>query len=587
MEKNGITTEKLNLVWSLMGFAAVLATMVPGILLGQDGIFTYHDQLDGELIAYLLQARHLFQGDILPEFLNGASKTALTLPAPLFVLLFLSGDGCSALNIMLLIGRITGYFGMYLLCRTKVREGWIAAGVSVLFSCLPFLPVYGLSQFGIPLLFWCVLCLQRKKHMIPAFCYVAVYTLCSSLVLVGFGLLGMGILLLLWELWKIRSDAKRRPAFFRLLSAWLLMLGIYVAVNCRLLWQLLGNGAVSHKTEYILEETSFFDVFFPSLLQGIQHGQGYHIFLVVTALVGAVVWRVREKSLRRESGEEEKARLKAMEFCLGWNLLFAAIAAAWNCALGLWLREKLTALGAFQMNRVLWIAPCLWYLFCACGMALIWKMLLETPKNPLSWCCGLAAAAAVCFTGIQIFLAGDIKTNIQKLRDPDYKILSFSDYYAIGVMDQVMGFLQEETGMSPREYRVASLGIDPAAALYQGFYCLDGYSNNYSLDYKHAFRELLEPELERSDYLRKYFDDWGNRCYLFSSECPGYYTIEKNGFYFQDYQLDTEAMRRLGGRYLLSAAYIANAEEIGLKLLREAPFETACSYYRIFVYEVT
>ena len=533
MKKNSITTEKLNLIWSLMGVAAVLATMVPGILLGQDGIFTYHDQLDGELIAYLLQARHLFQGDILPEFLNGASKTALTLPAPLFVLLFLSGDGCSALNLMLLMGRVTGYFGMYLLCRTKVREGWIAAGVSVLFSCLPFLPVYGLSQFGIPLLFWCVLCLRKKKHVILAFCYVAVYTLCSSLVLAGFGLLGMGILLLLWELWKIRSDVKRRPAFFRLLSAWLMMLGIYVAVNCRLLWQLLGTGATSHKTEYILEGMPFWDAFFQNLLQGTQHSLGYHSFFAAAAFMGAVVWLVRGKCWGKEPGQEEKIQLKTMGFCLGWNLLFAFAASVWDCALGLWLREKLAVLGAFQMNRVLWIAPCLWYLFCACGMALIWKMLLGNPKNPLAWCCGLAAAATVCFTGSQILITSDIKSNIQKLRDPDYYMLSFNDYYAIGVMDQVMVFLQEETGMSPQEYRVTSLGIDPAAALYQGFYCLDGYSNNYSLDYKHAFREILKPELERSDYLRKYFDEWGNRCYLFSSECPGYYTIEKNGFFFK------------------------------------------------------
>lgn len=45
-------------------------------------------------------------------------------------------------------------------------------------------------------------------------------------------------------------------------------------------------------------------------------------------------------------------------------------------------------------------------------------------------------------------------------------------------------------------------------------------------------------------------------------------------------------MRGLGGEYLLSAAYIVNAQEQGLKLLREEPFETEDSYYRIFVYEV-
>ena len=140
--------------------------------------------------------------------------------------------------------------------------------------------------------------------------------------------------------------------------------------------------------------------------------------------------------------------------------------------------------------------------------------------------------------------------------------------------------------MTPEEYRVVSLGIDPAAALYHGFYCLDGYSNNYSLAYKHAFRRVIAPALEQSEYLRAYFDDWGNRCYLFGTESPGYYTIEKGGFYFEHLELDTAALRELGGDYLLSAAYIANSNELGLTLLGDEAFETSDSYYRIFLYEV-
>lgn len=112
----------------------------------------------------------------------------------------------------------------------------------------------------------------------------------------------------------------------------------------------------------------------------------------------------------------------------------------------------------------------------------------------------LGAAAAVC--GVQILLAGDVKSNIQKLRNPDYGLLSYREYYAIGVMEQVKDFLGEAAGTEPSEYRVVSLGIDPAAALYHGFYCLDGYSNNYPAEYKHDFRRVLAPELERSDYLK-------------------------------------------------------------------------------------
>ncbi len=43
----------------------------------------------------------------------------------------------------------------------------------------------------------------------------------------------------------------------------------------------------------------------------------------------------------------------------------------------------------------------------------------------------------------------------------------------------------------------------------------------------------------------------------------------------------------MGGRYLLSAAYISNAEEQGLTLLNETPFETDGSYYAIYIYEIS
>ena len=56
--------------WICLGLLGILVIMAPYFLLGQDSVVTYHDQLDGELIAYILQARHLFRGNILPEFMN-------------------------------------------------------------------------------------------------------------------------------------------------------------------------------------------------------------------------------------------------------------------------------------------------------------------------------------------------------------------------------------------------------------------------------------------------------------------------------------------------------------------------------------
>lgn len=567
--------QKLHRVWFFLGLAAVAVMAVPYLLLGENAVINYHDQLDGELIAYILQARHLFRGDSLPEFMGGMPKTALVPPAPGFVPLFLTGRYFAALIIMQMTGSMVGYLGMYLLAReVHVRE-WIAACTAVLFAYLPFLPVYGLAQYGIPLLFWCVLQLKRKRHLAAAYLYVACYALTSSLVLVGFGLLGMGVLWLLWLLWKQRD---RAPVF---LGAWLLLLGIYVAENYRLLGEVLGLGGtqVSHKSEYVLSAVPFFGTFWQNLTRGGQHSEDYHLLLLagtLAALLAGCVFRDdRVGRFQRVAG-----------ICLLWNLFLCLVAAFWDSAGGVWLRNRMAALGAFQLNRLLWIAPVFWYLAFACGGAVCLELLGRQGGRIAGRLLGVALGAAAAVCGVQILLAGDVKSNIQKLRNPDYGLLSYREYYAIGVMEQVKDFLGETAGTEPSEYRVVSLGIDPAAALYHGFYCLDGYSNNYPAEYKHDFRRVLAPELERSDYLRNYFDGWGNRCYLYSSECPGYYTIEKGGFYFQEYRLDTEALKELGGDYLLSAAYIANAQEQGLILLNETPLETEDSYYRIYIYAV-
>lgn len=579
MNGDGLWRRRQNRIWFLAGMLAVLASVFPVLLLGKDAIFTYHDQLDGEVIAYCLQARHLFRGSTLPEFMNGASKTALTLPAPACVLLFMTGDACFGLTVMLLVGRLTGYVGMALLAGEVTENHRAAVLAGVLFAWLPFLPVYGLSQFGIPLLFWGILQLRRKRYVAGVCLYTVFFGLTSSLVLVGFGLLGMGVLWLIWCLWR------ERESFRRSLCAWLLLLGTYMAENFRLLTELLGigQGTVSHKSEYTLAAASFWPEFTRFLTRGGQHSEDYHLLPVAFALAAGLLgaWKRTQKAAKLQ---------RVMGICLAWNVFFALAAALWNGTVGILLRGRLSALGAFQLDRLLWIAPSFWYLLFACGLALCMEGCTEENAGKGIRIAGKMAAGALTLaalaTGGQILLNGDVKLNVQKLRNPDYAILSLRDYYALGVMEQVETYLRENTGQEQEAYRVVSLGIDPAAALYAGFYCLDGYSNNYSLEYKHAFREVLKPELERSEYLRTYFDGWGNRCYLFSSECPGYYTIEKGGFYFRDYRLNTEALARLGATYLFSAAYIENAQEQGLQPMRDEPFETEESYYRIYVYRV-
>lgn len=607
-----------------LGAAAVAVMVIPYIVLGTDAVVTYHDQLDGEMIAYILQAKHLFSGSVLPEFLGGASKTALIPPAPLFVLFFLSGRYFASYVVMQMAGSLTGYVGMYLLARKASGYGWIGAVMGVLFAYLPFLPVYGLSQFGIPLLLWCFLESREGKRPVLIMVYAVVYALSSSLVLVGFGVLGMLGAGILWEILagsrrkeagrkreaggeresggKRETDGKRedcgkrdRGRLRRMVIFWLLLLCVYSLTNLRLLGQLLSGGEISHKTEYTLEASPFLDSLGTALWEGgLQHSVDYHKYILAAIPMVLILWLANRRTERKQAGGKQAERNRAAEkndfrllwsvgILLGWNLLLALVTALWNSGAGIALRTRLRALGAFQVERVLWIAPVLWYLILACLLGLAanrWKRSLP------SYILALSLAAVTVLLGGRVLLGSNLKTNLQVMRNPEYEAISYGDYYALGVMDQVRAAIEADCGLEAEDYRVASLGIDPAAALYEGFYCLDGYSNNYSLAYKHAFREVIAPELAKSDYLREYFDGWGNRCYLLSAECPAYYTVEKGGFFFQELSLDMEKLKGLGAGYLLSAAYIQNAGEMGLSLLREEPFETTDSYYRIFVYKI-
>lgn len=575
--------KKLNKVWFPLGMAAVFIMLVPYLILGENAIVTYHDQLDGEMIAYILQAKHLFSGGNLPEFMAGVSKTALTLPAPAFVLLFLTGNYFASLVIMQMVGSLCGYIGMYLLSKEYTECKGIAMVIGVLYAYLPFLPVYGLSQYGLPLLFWCLLQIRNGKYMKRSFCFVIGYALTSSLVLIGFGIL---TLVAVWGLWECVRGRKTNG--LKVGSALVVMLFVYVVENLALLKQMLfgGEAEVSHKAEYLLAPDLFWEQVKQGILYGGQHSEGLQIYFLVGTIVVlfinvVVYWGELSSPII-------KKQLQAIAMAYGINTVLVLISALWNSAVGVNLRNGLEALGAFQLDRLLWIAPCFWYFMLACVLAFLWYQCRDAVgvKRIVAWVSALVMLVALAMTGVQVLIAGNLKPNIQKLRNADYEAISYSDYYAIGVMEQVKEYLTALTGKEQKDYRVVSLGIDPAAAYYHGFYCLDGYSNNYSLNYKHRFRNIIKPELDKSEYLTEYYDTWGNRCYLLSSECPGYYTIEKNSFYFNHYEIDTESLKELGGEYILSAAYIVNASEQGLVLLREEPFETEDSYYRIFLYAV-
>ncbi len=582
--------------------------MIPYFLLGGGSIVTYHDQLDGELFSYLLTAKYLFTDiRVYPEIMNGLPAAGAVPPAPLFVLLYAAFKPFTAFMISQWIIYLTAFLGMYLLLMRLTGREFISFSIAVIFMLMPFYPVYGLCIPGQPLLFFAVLALFDKERRSAVsssfprkagyyfsadsiFYYLIIffYGISSSLVLAGFA-----CLLLLGGSALIHTITALRQKKRGLLSLWLsliVLLASYISVNSGLIRQVLfpGNTYISHKTEMILSPQNFSDYFKEAFTTGISYAQSFHLVLFILMLFCLLLFFinavVKKESLF--SGSDKLPLLKALRVLL-FIFLTCLFYAFYH---GHFITEIRNISGGilktFNLDRVCWLLPTAWCILAGYLLSFIAGLREhKTAARSCSLCLKYGIISATLgIWGITVLLHSPLRPNLSKLlKGGDYYALDWDRFFAEDIFSQI----DSAIGKPKDSYHVISIGIYPAAAAYNGFYCLDGYSNNYPLEYKHTFRRIMEDELEKSDYIRDFFDNWGNRCYITTAEQANYYTFEKKwNSVIYDLDLNTDVLKELDCRYVFSAAYLMNAEEKGLTLLREAPFEAEGSWYHIYVYAV-
>lgn len=601
------STQKKN-CYLAAGLVLSCLFMIPYFLLGGGSIVTYHDQLDGELFSYLLTAKYLFTDiRVYPEIMNGLPAAGAVPPAPLFVLLYAAFKPFTAFMISQWIIYLTAFLGMYLLLMRLTGREFISFSIAVIFMLMPFYPVYGLCIPGQPLLFFAVLALFDKERRSAVsssfprkagyyfstdsiFYYLIIffYGISSSLVLAGFAcLLLLGGSALIHTITALRL--KKRGS----LSLWfslIVLLASYISVNSGLIRQVLfpGNTYISHKTEMVLSPQNFSDYFKEAFTTGISYAQSFHLVLFILMLFCLLLFFmnavVKKESLF--SGSDKLPLLKALRVLL-FIFLICLFYAFYH---GHFITEIRNISGGilktFNLDRVCWLLPTAWCILAGYLLSFIADLREhKTAARSCSLCLKYGIISATLgIWGITVLLHSPLRPNLSKLlKGGDYYALDWDRFFAEDIFSQI----DSAIGKPKDSYHVISIGIYPAAAAYNGFYCLDGYSNNYPLEYKHTFRRIMEDELEKSDYIRDFFDNWGNRCYITTAEQANYYTFEKKwNSVIYDLDLNTDVLKELDCRYVFSAAYLMNAEEKGLTLLREAPFETEGSWYHIYVYVV-
>ncbi|AZU65099.1 DUF6044 family protein [Neobacillus mesonae] len=549
--------ERRYLIFALVVIAIYLS---PLFILQENAHIRVHDNLDSNLAWYKVLARsgELFGGvnGAIPQIINGLlSRNAFGTEYSVIVWLYAIFPTMVAYGFSQALTRVVAFFGMYLLLKKHLLPGerWMTLNVaaSLAFALTPFWPSGMLSTLGMPLALWAFLNIRNGEGTLKDYLVLTLLPLYSSIVLGFFFFLSAMAVFWLVDL------LKGKGWNFRFLFSIAYMSFVYMIVEYRLLFSFLFKGEPNSRDEYFHAELPLWRVARLTLKNyvfGHTHVMTVHTLFILPATLIALYFVFSKKLWKQE---------KLFVFLFTLNFVLSLWYAFWFYEGWLPITKKFHFMDTFNFARYHFLRPLVIYASFALALKII-------SLQGFSW-----SKTAKWLAVMQILLLGLFNDEIIYQKKPSVK-----QFYA----EELFQEIKEHIALPQEEYRVASIGIHPAIAQYNGFYTLDTYNNFYPLSYKHEFRKIIEQELAKNKTIRKYFDKWGGRCYIFTAQLGKRYMIKKDSKrHLRDLQLNTDVFKELGGTFIFSALPIDNAEENQLTL--EKVFVSKLSAWKIYLYK--
>jgi hypothetical protein len=561
----------LNVYW-LMSILTMALYIAPYILLGDQFPYLVHDNLDSVYIWYkvLIESGGLYQSNdfIIQQILNGIPRAVFPSELSVFVWLYQICGPLGAYVINRILMAVIGFIGMYLLLKKHIVPGKdlniVYFGVAICYALLPFWPFGGMSVAGIPLVVYAFLNIRQYDYRFINWIILIIFPFYSSLVLAGFFLLV--VLSLIWA-----YDFFTRKANWVYFGALFLVSLLYVFVEYRLFLSFLfDSNFISHRTEFAalaqLQLSGAAKHFWRIFSEGQYHAPSLHNLLIYPLVLLSFI-----PILLFANKQAKRLFLIIFIGIFLTSILYGLL--KWHL-----FREFIDPLfNIIPMNlgRFHFLHPLGWLLL----FSLVLFFLVEKIQHKsIHYVVG-------ALIGVQVIY---VFSHHELFKNPTSPTVSA--FYAVNQFEDIANYI----GQPKSSYRVASVGIHPSIAQYNGFYTLDGYMANYPLAYKYKFREIIADELEKNERLKNIYDSSASRVYMYSHEL--YQIADKrliraslmnragNNTVINDFAINKKAFLDLGGKYVISAAHINETNNTGFVL--EKVFYDSSSAWDIYLYKV-
>lgn len=561
--RNLWTNEKALVTLAILFISLVFS---PYAILGEDTHLFLIDNLEVNLtwVKMVVDAGvYLPPNAVIEQVMNGVPLAGVYGVYDVNLLLFSILGNYAGYAVSKYLMAIIAFSGMYLLLKHFViRQSplYISIMVSVLFALLPFWS-FSASIAGVPIALFAFLRLRSGNKSVSNWLILIGYAFYSSLILTGVFFLIFVSLLFVWDIIKLRK------------VNWLLLSGLvsitiaYIISHLPLFVNQLDPNFTSVRAEFTrIQGLTVSQVFMSSLtvffdgddyLYNSRHFLSLQRYFIVPTVVITLLLMIRQKRVN-------KVFLGIVIFIFVTSILYAAYETFHLLA----IRNFFMNILPINIGRICWLHPICWYVLFAMSCVFIVNHFQK----------GKYFVVVVLFA--QLFY-------ILPTQEPFYyrnDNTNYAKFFAEEQLSDIKAYLGEDQ----KNYRIISVGMHPAVSQHNGFYTLDGYMVNYSLEYKHQFRKIIAGELDRSKFWTQDFDEWGGRCYARSSEIDDSTNLTATELpEIKLLDFDYDQLKLMGGKYIFSTAKINTDINNQLQLLKK--FEAKNykkSNWNIFVYRV-
>ena len=538
------------------------------IILGETSYFKIFDNLDSDFtyIKLLMESGNLFGFDLqgqIPNIMNGVDRSLFKSGFYFTFILFYLFPPAIAYILNHALVHIIGYVGMYVLLKRYFvkKNDFLIFSISLCFAFLDYYHIQvGIAIAGQPLLLYAFLNLLHEKNKILSWAIICLFPFYSFII----GTLPFFIPILIVIGIVFWHSRKKLPKAFFIAIAVISVINLFVEFNL-VYSTLIDNHMVSHRIEKKEDFPTIFDFVRRIIVSLVKTNNALQIGLLspLPIIIAFVIGKFY--------------RLKIMNRTFFYLIGFVGFLLFWVAfydTLFYFLSDKITIIKSFDVSRFYFMLPLTWLLlFTHILKQYNWKNTVHR---------SIAITLLLISFSVIIINNEEIEVNSKILASVSTAKPSFSQFYDEKLYDEIKMYLGKE---EIENFNFLNVGIYPTMSQYNGLKTLDGYQNNYPLDYKHKFREIIAKELDKKAIYKKWFDDWGNWCYTYSSELDVFFENNKLSIKeIENLQLNWKQASSMKAKYVLSSTPInlSNIPELAFK----KAFTNKESFWKLYLYEI-